>query len=241
MSAEVDRAVAVLPQLTKNVAVSESDWDDGFWSYFSPLALSSDPVGSVDRDMTRALINEFDPSRHRGSKGRWPVLRFRFGLLLRRVTDKASQRASLPRGPDSPPLRGLGLGPVLRAVAEGYALAVKQTTGIEPMSGLGQDLDVGELIVAGANLLGNLGLQAWEGREMRQLQEQRLELEEARLAQAQAAEARRRQEEAARRQARAAAIAAGVAPAPGEAPSWWMYALIAAGVVAGGFVLSKVV
>lgn len=73
----VDTAVLELPHRTKAHALEEGRNDPRFWSYFTPLATSSNPAKAVDDDMKRAVINELDPSSYRDTKGRWPLLRRR--------------------------------------------------------------------------------------------------------------------------------------------------------------------
>jgi hypothetical protein len=75
MANAVDYAVRKLPVQTRIHALEEGKRDPRFWGYFTKLATSSDPARAIDDDMKKAVINELDPSSHRDTAGKWPVLR----------------------------------------------------------------------------------------------------------------------------------------------------------------------
>lgn len=89
----IDRAIKELPLLTRAQVLVEAEYDPQFWTYFAPLALSRSPGRAVDEDMTKALINEMDPTRFPETAQHWPRLRehFRWTLGLLRSESAAGR------------------------------------------------------------------------------------------------------------------------------------------------------
>lgn len=89
MTQPVDRALAELPLLTRAQVLEEAAHNPGFWSYFSPLALSSSPGRKVDDEMMRAAINTFDPSKYREAGRRWPMFQSKLRDIQAKIADHA--------------------------------------------------------------------------------------------------------------------------------------------------------
>lgn len=142
MKHEVERAVRELPTIVRAHVLDEGAADPGFWPYFAPLALSADPRSAVDEAMLRVAVNVTDPARFRETRGRWPVLRARFSEALRQVGEAARRQAiPAPHEPgylmDLSELRGLGMAPLIDALARAYAEVVGRRTG--QLGDMGQD------------------------------------------------------------------------------------------------------
>jgi hypothetical protein len=193
MTTTVDSAVARLPFVTRAQALDELAYEQArggiysrtagpFMSYFGPLALSADPKNAVEASMERAAINELDSSRFPESRDQWPLLRARLheaissvGVVARRNAIPGPHEARYLMSFDD--VRDLGLGPIIEALTEGYALAVKERTGMEPLSGF-SDLAFVEALLSVVNSLAPTAMNLYKQKmEMAALTAQRKQAE----------------------------------------------------------------
>src|ERR1700687_4194798 len=138
MAAVIDRAVVQLPFTTKTHALEEGRKDPRFWSYFSPLATSSNPAKAVDDDMKKAVINELDPTRYRETKGKWPVLRNKVRTTLAGINQHYTRTGTL----DGLARFVFGLGQEDTTPQFVTDLSVPETSTQAPMPGLVTSMDM---------------------------------------------------------------------------------------------------
>lgn len=94
----VERAIRELPLLTRVQVMEEAAYDPRFWSYFMPLVLSPTPGKAIDEAMTKALINEMNPTRFPESSGQWPMLRAFFRRIIEIARSEGTSASMLRMG-----------------------------------------------------------------------------------------------------------------------------------------------
>lgn len=89
MEMVADRVVSKMPLQTRAHVLEEGRHDPSFWGYLARIASHPEPGAAIDDEMKRAAINELDPSTHKESAGRWPVLRSKIRAIKQRIAQEA--------------------------------------------------------------------------------------------------------------------------------------------------------